>query len=187
MNCCILTSVKSLAVLIGLNKQSTAILFHKSFSTACLGEIGVRLCINPMVRSTSFDNNRSVNNSLCCALLPATTLRISKNCFQTVTGYGSGYPKRFYRYSEDSDFWKKLHIAESFINFLQKHLFSFLCHASLSMVQSLYRNVIPFPHLNLLNGHTKLVSISLFLMWQDMALSVACTLGTLLAAYLYLD
>jgi len=55
------------------------------------------------------------------------------------------------------------------------------------MVQSLYRNVIPFPLLNLLNGHTKLVSISLFLMWQDMALSVACTLGTLLAAYLYLD
>jgi len=38
-------------------------------------------------------------------------IRISKNCFQTGTGNGSGYLKRFYRYFEDSDFWKKLHIA----------------------------------------------------------------------------
>jgi len=30
--------------------------------------------------------------------------RISKNCFQTGTGYGSRYPKRFYRYFEDQSF-----------------------------------------------------------------------------------
>ena len=28
------------------------------------------------------------------------------------------YPKRFYRYFEDSDFWKKLHIAQSFVHSL---------------------------------------------------------------------
>ena len=28
----------------------------------------------------------------------------------------------------DSDFWKKLHIAQSFIHYLQKHLFSFQCY-----------------------------------------------------------
>ena len=38
-----------------------------------------------------------------------------------------------YRYFEDSDFWKKLHIAQSFIHYLQKHLFSLLCHASWSV------------------------------------------------------
>ena len=40
------------------------------------------------------------------------------------------YPKRFYQYFEDSDFWKKLHIAQSFIYYLQKHLFSLLHHDS---------------------------------------------------------
>jgi len=50
------------------------------------------------------------------------------NCFQTGTGYG--YPKRFNRYFEDSDFWKKLHIAQIFIHYFQKHLFSRLCHDS---------------------------------------------------------
>ena len=28
-------------------------------------------------------------------------------------GTGYGYPKRFFRYFDDSDFWKKLHIAQS--------------------------------------------------------------------------
>jgi len=60
-------------------------------------------------------------------------IRISKNCFQTGTEYGSWYPKRFYRYFEDSDFWKQLHIAQSLIYYLQKHLFSFLCHDSESL------------------------------------------------------
>jgi len=43
---------------------------------------------------------------------------------------GSGYPKRFYRCFEDSQFWKKLHFAQSFIYYLQKHHFSLLCHDS---------------------------------------------------------
>jgi len=60
-------------------------------------------------------------------------MRISKNCFQTGTGYGSGYPKRFYQYFEDLDFWKKLHIAQSFIYHLQKHLFCLLRHDSESV------------------------------------------------------
>jgi len=34
----------------------------------------------------------------------------------------------FYRHFESSDFWKKLHIAQSFFHYLQKHLFSLLCH-----------------------------------------------------------
>jgi len=75
-------------------------------------------------------------------------IRISKNYFQMGTGYGSGYPKRFYQCFEDSGFWKKLHIARSIIHYLQKHLFSLLWHDSksvVSMVKSLYRNVIPFP------------------------------------------
>ena len=46
------------------------------------------------------------------------------------TGYGTGYPKRFYRYFEDSQLWKKLHIAQLFIYYLQEHLFSLLCHDS---------------------------------------------------------
>jgi len=33
---------------------------------------------------------------------------VSKNCFQMGTGYGSGYPKRFYRYFNDSDFLEKV-------------------------------------------------------------------------------
>jgi len=40
----------------------------------------------------------------------------------------SAMQKRFYRHFENSDFWKKLHIAQSFIHYLQKHLFSLLCH-----------------------------------------------------------
>jgi len=60
-------------------------------------------------------------------------IRISKNWFQTGTGYGSIYPKRFYRHIEDSDVWKKLHIAQSLIYYLQKHLFRLLCHDSESV------------------------------------------------------
>jgi len=48
-------------------------------------------------------------------------------------GTGYGYPKRFYQCFEDSDFWKKLHIARSIIHYLQKHLFSLLCHDSKSV------------------------------------------------------
>jgi len=55
-------------------------------------------------------------------------IRISKNCFRMGTGYASGYPKRFYRYFKDSDVWKKLHIAQSFIYYFQKHLFHLPCH-----------------------------------------------------------
>jgi len=43
---------------------------------------------------------------------------------------GTGYPKRFYQYFEDSEFWKKLHIAQSFIYYLKKHFFSPLYHDS---------------------------------------------------------
>ena len=56
-----------------------------------------------------------------------------QNCLQTGTGYGSGYPKRIYQYFGDSDFWKKLHIAQSFIYYLQKHLLSLLRHDSESV------------------------------------------------------
>jgi len=51
------------------------------------------------------------------------------------TGYGFGYPKRFYQYFEYSGFWKKLHIhiAQSFIYFLKKHLFGLLRHDSESV------------------------------------------------------
>jgi len=61
----------------------------------------------------------------------ATGYGYPKNCYQT--GTGCGYPKRFYRYFEDSDFWKKLHFAQSFIYYLQKHIFSLLCHDSESV------------------------------------------------------
>jgi len=59
----------------------------------------------------------------------------------------------------------------SFIIF--RSIFSAFCAMtpSLSMVQSLYHSVIPFP-LNLLIGHAKFASMNLFLMWQDEALSV---------------
>ena len=48
------------------------------------------------------------------------------NCFQTWYGYGSGYPKSFYPYFEDSDFWKicSLH-NHSFIIF--RSVFSAFC------------------------------------------------------------
>ena len=39
----------------------------------------------------------------------------------------------FYRFFEDSDFWKKLHIAQSLIYCLQKPIFSLLCHDSESV------------------------------------------------------
>jgi len=62
------------------------------------------------------------------------------------TGYGSGYPKRFYRYLEDSDFWKKLHIAQSFIYYFQKLLFSLLCHDSMFVYGVIsVPSVISFP------------------------------------------
>ena len=66
-------------------------------------------------------------------IVSCNRIQISKTCFQTGTGHGTGYPKRFYRYFEDSDFWKKLHIAQSLIYYLQKHLFSLLCHDSESV------------------------------------------------------
>ena len=43
------------------------------------------------------------------------------------------YPKHFYRYFEDSDPSKKLHIAQSLIHYLQKHLFNILRHDSESV------------------------------------------------------
>jgi len=66
-------------------------------------------------------------------IVSCNRIRISKHCFQTGTGFGPGYPKRFYEYFEDSDFSKKLHIAQSFIYYLQKHLFSLLRHDSESV------------------------------------------------------
>jgi len=63
------------------------------------------------------------------------------------TGYG--YPKTAFKREPDTDkdirnvflsicrgfrpFWKKLHIAQSFIYYIQKHLFSLLCHDSESV------------------------------------------------------
>jgi len=53
-----------------------------------------------------------------------------------------GYPKTAFKrepdtdpyirnaFIDNSDFWKKLHIAQSFIYYLQKHLFTLLCHDS---------------------------------------------------------
>ena len=75
------------------------------------------------------------------------------------------YPKHFYQYFEDLDFWKKLHIAQSFLYYLQKHLFSLLRHDS----ESVY-GVITEPKSN-----AKFVSMNLFLVWQDRAL-FQCTL-----------
>ena len=72
-----------------------------------------------------------------------------------------------------SDFWKKLHIAQSFIHYLQKHLSSLQCHdfESVYIVISVpWCN--PIPPLTLLIGHAKFVSMNLFLVWQDRALSV---------------
>jgi len=57
------------------------------------------------------------------------------------TGYG--YPKTAFEqkpdtdirnaFFDDSDFWKKLHITQSYIfYYLQKHLFSLLCHCHVS-------------------------------------------------------
>ena len=43
------------------------------------------------------------------------------------------YPKIFSRYFEDSDSWKKLHNAQSFIQYLRKHLLYLLCHDSKSV------------------------------------------------------
>jgi len=52
------------------------------------------------------------------SLQPDTDIQI---CFETGTGYG--YPKRFYWYFEDSDFWKKLHIAQSLIYYLHSEAY----------------------------------------------------------------
>jgi len=99
---------------------------------------------------------------------------------------GSGYRKRFYRYFENSDYWKKLHIAPPFIYYLQKHLSSLLCYdSSLSVYgvsSALWCNHIR--PINLLSGHAKFVSMNLFQVWQERALSVAQTLRTSFAAYL---
>jgi len=37
--------------------------------------------------------------------------------------------------TSDSDLWKKLHTAQSLIYYLQKHIFSLLCHDSASVYQ----------------------------------------------------
>jgi len=58
----------------------------------------------------------------------ATGYGYLKRVFKRERDTRSGYPKRFYRYLEDSDFWKKLYIAQSLIYYLQKHIFSLLCH-----------------------------------------------------------
>jgi len=54
----------------------------------------------------------------------ATGYGYPKNCSQTETGYGSEYPKRFYRYFENSGFWKMLH-NHSLIIF--RSIFSAFC------------------------------------------------------------
>jgi len=41
---------------------------------------------------------------------------------------------RFYQYFEDSDFWKKLHITQSFIYYFHKHSAFCAMTPSLSMV-----------------------------------------------------
>ena len=85
----------------------------------------VHLCCTPewaemiTIRFAGWISGRIVS------LQPDTDIKI---CFETGTGYG--YPIRFTRYFVDSDFWKKLHIAKLFIYYLQKHLFSLLCHDS---------------------------------------------------------
>ena len=38
-----------------------------------------------------------------------------------------------YRYFESSNLWKKLRVAQSFIHYFQKHIFSLLCHDSESV------------------------------------------------------
>jgi len=64
-------------------------------------------------------------------------------------------------------------VAQSFIHYLQKHLFSLLCHDSESVYDAKsVPQCTPIPPFNLLIGHAKLVSMNLFLMWQDRALSV---------------
>ena len=73
---------------------------------------------------------------------------------------GPGYPKRFQRYFEDLDFWKKLHIAQSFISYLQKHLFSLLRHDS----------EFVYGVISELQSYAKYVSMNLFLVWHDRAL-----------------
>ena len=42
-------------------------------------------------------------------IVSCNRIRISKNCFQTGTGYGAGYPKRFYRYFRIQTFGKVVH------------------------------------------------------------------------------
>jgi len=94
-------------------------------------------------------------------------IQISKNYFQTGTGYGSGYPKRFCRYVEDSEFWKKLHIAQSFIYF---SIIRTILHSVPWLQVCLWCNPIP----PLLNGHAKFfqLSMNLYLVCQDRAFSV---------------
>ena len=67
-----------------------------------------------------------------------------------------------------------MHIAQSFIYLLQKHLFSLLRHDSESVygvISASYCN--PIPPLNLVIGHVKFVSMNLVLLWKDTALSVS--------------
>jgi len=79
---------------------------------------------------------------------------------------------------------EKLRIAQSFIYYIQKHVFRLLCHDFqfvYGVISAPWCN--PIPPLNLLIGNSKIVSMNLFLVWQDRARSVYI-LRTLFAAYL---
>jgi len=75
-----------------------------------------------------------------------------------------------------SDFCKKLHIAQSFIYYLQRHLSSLLCHdfesvyGVISVPQC--NSILPLKSANWTRQLAKFVSMNLFLVWQDRALSV---------------
>ena len=123
---------------------------------------------------------------------------ISKNCFQTGTEYGSGFRNAAIDISRIQTFGKSctLHY-HSFIIFIQKHIFSLLYHDSesvcgvISAMQSqipLFPNspfnvqlfpkvwiLIPNSPFNVLIGRAKYVSMNMFLVWQDSAVSIAYT------------
>jgi len=66
-----------------------------------------------------------------------------------------------------------LHIAQSLIYYLQKHLFSLLCHDSESVYGVISESQSnPIPPLNLLIEHAMFVSMNLFLVCRDRSLSV---------------
>ena len=142
--------------------------------------------------------------------LPVCRLNIRQDS-EVATGYG--YPKTAFKREPDMDpdiqkllsnenriririsetllsifsgirLLEKLRIAQSFTYYAQKHLVSLLCHDFqfvYGVISALQCN--PIPPLNLLTGNSKFVSMNLFLVWQDRALSVYI-LRTLFAAYL---